>query len=68
MAETENEPLDWEKAFRHFDAVRKTYQELAGTPGVNASMALEYVFRPLAERYARGERTRELYDLMMSAE
>lgn len=64
----ENVPLDWDAAFLHFDGARKIYQALAGTPGVNTALALEHIFRPLAERYERGERTPELYREMMSVE
>lgn len=60
--------LDWEQAFIYFGNVRKNYQDLAGTPGVNTSLALEHVFRPLAERYERGERTLELFFEMISVE
>lgn len=66
--EIEENDLNWEKAFKHFSIVRKSYQDLAGTPGVNTSFALEMVFRPLAERYESGERTKELYDAMMEVE
>lgn len=68
MQETKNENLDWEKAFFHFNEIRARYQDLAGMPGVNTSLALEHVFRPLAERYERGERTKELYQEMMAVE
>lgn len=64
----ENESLDWKAAFGHFDSVRKSYQELAGTPGVNVSFAFEMVFRPLAERFESGERSAELYEEMMAVE
>lgn len=56
--------LDWVQAFAHFCEVKKQYQQLAGMPGVNTSLALEHVFRPLAERFDRGERSQELYDAM----
>jgi hypothetical protein len=64
----ENDFLDWEQALIYFGQVRQTYQELAGTPGVNTSFALEHVFGPLAERYDAGERTLELYEAMSSVE
>lgn len=59
---------DWREAVWHFETVRKQYEEFADTPGVNTTIALEHVFRPLAERYAAGERTEELFDAMMSVE
>jgi len=66
--EKTNDFFNWELACKHFEFVRQTYRELAGTPGVNTQLALEHVFRPLAERYERGERTIELYEAMMSVE
>ncbi|HEX8249015.1 MAG TPA: hypothetical protein VF599_12630 [Pyrinomonadaceae bacterium] len=48
------EALDWEKAFKHFFGRGKEYQA--------------NVFRPIAKRYEGGERTRQLYDEMMSVE
>jgi hypothetical protein len=60
--------MDWEKAKAHFDAVRKLYQELEGSPGVNTTIALRLVFAPLASRYNAGERTQELHDAMMAVE
>lgn len=56
--------MDWEKAKEHFDAVRKQYQDLEGTPGVNTTVALRAVFDPLARRYNNGERTQELFEEM----
>lgn len=61
-------PLEWEVAVEHFKNTRAIYQDLVGTPGVNTSFALEAVFRPIAERFERGERTVELYEAMMSVE
>lgn len=60
--------LDWDAAYEHFTAVRKQYQELAGLPGVNTCFALQMVFRPIAERYERGERTLHLYRYMTEIE
>jgi hypothetical protein len=68
VEETKKVLLDWNQAFIYFDNVRKQYQELAGTPGVNTSFALEMVFRPIAERYERGERTVELFAEMISVD
>lgn len=62
------EEMNWEKAKRHFDTVRKQYQDLEGMPGVNTSFALRLTFDPLAKRYNAGERTEELYEEMMSVE
>lgn len=63
-----NEAMDWEKAREHFDAVVKEYQDLEGTPGVNTTFALRITFDPLRMRFNRGERSRSLYDAMMSVE
>lgn len=60
--------MDWEKAKFHFDTVRQIYQDLEGRPGSNTSIALTVVFRPLALRYNRGERTEALYNEMMKVE
>ncbi len=60
--------LDWDKAKNHFDEYRKIYQDMEGTPGVNATFALRFTFDPLARRYNSGERTQELYEAMMDVE
>jgi len=59
---------DWKKAKERFDTVRSQYQELEGVPGVNTTFALRAVFDPLAIRYNSGERTKELYNEMLSVE
>jgi hypothetical protein len=63
-----DENLNWEAAWQHFKDAREIYRSMAGTPGINTSFALECVFRPLAERYEKGERTKELYDELISVE
>jgi hypothetical protein len=63
-----NETAEWQKAKAHFDAARKIYQDLEGTPGVNTSMALRFVFDPLAVRYNNGERSNELREEMLAVE
>lgn len=60
--------LDWDKALAHFREIRSRYQQLVGTPGVNAALALEHVFQPIAKRYYDGERSQQLFDEMMSVE
>jgi hypothetical protein len=60
--------MDWEKAKLHFDDVRREYQELEGKPGINTTGALRLTFDPLAIRYNGGERTQELFELMMNVE
>lgn len=62
------ESLDWKAAELHFDGVRKTYQALAGTSGVNTELALERVFKPLSERFDKGERSEKLFNEMMNVE
>lgn len=65
---SEVEVINWEHAKRHFDMIRQQYLDLQGTPGVNVSLALRFTFEPLAVRYNRGERSRDLYDAMLSVE
>ncbi len=60
--------MDWDKAKQHFDDVRKRYQELEGTPGVNTTLALRLTFDPLSIRYNNGERSQDLYDEMIAVE
>lgn len=59
---------EWERAKQSFDDKRKIYQDMEGMPGVNTTMALRFVFDPLARRYNNGERTKELYDEMTAVE
>ena len=68
LAGTVDYGLDWDKAVEHFREVRSQYQDLAGDPGVNSTLALQHVFQPLAKRYYDGERTQELFDELMSVE
>ncbi len=58
----------WAKAKKHFDETRQHYLDLEGMPGVSVAFALNFVFKPLSERYNRGERTQELYESMMGVE
>lgn len=60
--------LNWTAAETHFNYVKSQYENLVGMPAVNTTLALNRVFKPLAERYANGERSRELYDAMMGVE
>ena len=62
------EELNWGKAKKHFDEVKKEYQDLKNKPHVNPYFALMIVFDPLLERYDSGERTKELFDKMMAVE
>jgi hypothetical protein len=62
------EAMDWEVAKGHFDAIRAEYESLQGVPGVNTTLALQLTFEPLEVRYNRGERSRDLFDAMMSVE
>ena len=68
MADNPLTEQDWAAAKTHFDTVRGLYQDMEGTPGVNTTLALRVTFDPLAHRYNRGERTRELFDEMRSVE
>ena len=60
--------MDWDAAKKHFDEMRKRYQDLEGMPGVNTTLALRVTFDPLAKRFNSGERTEELYNEMNSVE
>lgn len=60
--------MDWRKPKKHFDIMRKYYQDLGGVKGINTTIALRMVFDPLAKRYNSGERTQKLYDEMMAVE
>lgn len=62
------QPMDWQAAKENFDAVMAAYTDLLGTPNVLVGPALMVTFEPLVRRYNGGERTRELYDEMMSVE
>ena len=41
--------MDFEKAKKHFDEVRKQYQELEGTPGSQYDSGFAADFRPIGE-------------------
>ncbi len=60
--------MNWDEAKRHFDKIRKRYQDLEGTPRVNTTIALRITFDPLSIRYDSGERSQALYDAMLSVE
>lgn len=53
--------LDWDKAEEHLSTAESAYAEI-GSAGY---FALTYVIRPLRDRFNKGERTTELYDLIM---
>jgi uncharacterized membrane protein len=59
-----SEQFDWDRAFEHLQKLRELYAKL-GAPGIPA---LNAVLNPLLLRYERGERTRELYEAMLSTE
>ena len=65
---TEESGLDWNKAKKHFDSIRQVYLDLEGVSNVNTTFALRVGFDPVAKRYNSGERTKELYDEMLSVE
>ena len=58
--------FDWNAALTHFREVRRQYTELVGVPNANQHYALEFVFRPLIQRFYKGERSAELYRQMMN--
>jgi hypothetical protein len=68
MTNENEENLNWEAAWQHFKDTREIYQSLAGTPGVNTEMALQIIFKPIAERYESGERTEGLYNALFAVE
>ena len=53
--------LDWEIAEKHLKKAEEAYTEI-GSAGY---FTLNYVIRPLRDRFNAGERTEELYDLIM---
>ena len=57
------EPMDWVKAKDYLDLMMALYAGIgwAGAYGLA-------IMRPLAQRFADGERTRELYDAIMDLE
>lgn len=58
--------LDFCEAVAYFESVWSQYIELDGTPGIKVRFAIEKVFKPLARRWADGERSQELHDEMMA--
>ena len=61
MQEGGSNVADWEKAEKHLVACEKAYAEI-GSAGY---FALSVVIRPLRDRLNKGERTLELYELIM---
>jgi hypothetical protein len=57
--------MDWEQAKKHFDSVRKEYEDLEGVKGVNTTLALRMVFDQIAIRFNQGERSEKLYNEMI---
>ena len=53
--------VDWEKAEKHLLNCEAAYAEI-GSAGY---FALSVVIRPLRDRFNQGERTPELYELIM---
>lgn len=53
--------LDWEIAEEHLKEAEEAYTEI-GSAGY---FALNCVIRPLRDRFNKGERTEELYNLIM---
>jgi hypothetical protein len=53
--------LDWEIAEEHLKEAEEAYTEI-GSVGY---FALTYIIRPLRDRFNSGERTEELYNLIM---
>ena len=62
--------FSWEKAVEHFYTVKHRYLNLQSdyTTVANPVPALMIVFKPIEERYLKGERTPELYKEMMDVE
>ena len=57
-----DETLNWESAKSHLDDWRREYTDV----GVKGIPSLRLFIDPLLVRYERGERTKELYDEIMS--
>lgn len=53
--------LDWRIAEEHLKKAEEAYTEI----GPAGYFTLNYVIRPLRDRFNAGERTEELYDLIM---
>lgn len=56
---------NWKRAEDHLFEVIDAYESLIGMPNVRVDVTLEHVIYPLRERYAKGERTKALYDEIM---
>jgi len=61
--EVEEVLIDWEEAEEHFYFIKGMYEEIP-----EGKLALIMFIEPTARRYEAGERTKELYEDMMSAE
>ena len=60
-------PEDWEEEVTHLQELKKRYDELVGTPGVNPLFALAQINLALV-RYGRGERSPALFAEMQGFE
>ncbi len=58
----------WDVAKENFDKILELYKSMIGQPGVNTTLAIAMTFDPLLKRYNSGERSKELYDAMVSVE
>ena len=56
--------LNWKQAEEHLGECEKAFAEI-GSAGY---MALNFVIRPLRDRFNKGERSQELYDEIMETE
>jgi hypothetical protein len=53
--------MDWERGENYLILCEKVYTEI----GVVGQFCLNYVLKPLRERYDQGERSQELYNEIM---
>lgn len=60
--------MNWNEAKAHFDATYQLYLDARQMPGISVERAIAERFRPLAQRYRAGERSRELYEAMRTIE
>ena len=58
--------FDETKVKAHFDAVYKAHKEVEGKVGYNPFLYITSKVQPLAFRFERGERTKELQDAILA--
>lgn len=56
---------EWDKVFEHINKVHMEALSYSGKPGCNPHMWINEVLRPLVNQIKSGNRTKELYDVVM---